>query len=538
MLESLMTAIANLYSASPGPEAPMDVAFEGWLTKHQKIIGSWRGRIGSNWRKRYFKLEGGFLYYSTGPKDNRFKGAICINGASLVDASEEACRKHCFAIETCDGTSWLLDCASGAEMYNWMNAIRTMTSQLAGEEQEIHKDAEQKLLKTMSKMGRTTTIEPLTEDELQRVRKQVEILKTGSDSTKRRAVLSLCSMSDKNEAVVGSLVEMGATSILIREALSSDRSIRKQAAIVVASIAISEAKQSNKIPAEILRAIPALMHLADDEVQMRLHETLTKWGYEEWSIMPTAEYEALRCTSERSVDSEHQAAMRSESIDNQLLAAAQEEAEMIKLLLLGAGESGKSTIFKQMKILHLQGYNREERLEWLTIVQQNLHGAIYNLIEAANNSSSIGWQSEAAKQAAEELLDFDPTQNDEFTQKVFEQIALVWAEPAVVQLAADDNNLSSTSSSASSAFYFLNAVGRIGAEDYEPTVDDVLRARVVTCGITHCEFVMRDYKFHMTDVGGQRTQRKKWIHCFDDVTAILFVAALSEFDQTLHGMKT
>merc|ERR1712216_41101 len=55
MLESLMTAIANLFSASPGPEAPMDVAFEGWLTKHQKIIGSWRGRIGSNWRKRYFK---------------------------------------------------------------------------------------------------------------------------------------------------------------------------------------------------------------------------------------------------------------------------------------------------------------------------------------------------------------------------------------------------------------------------------------------------------------------------------------------------
>jgi len=37
----------------------------------------------------------------------------------------------------------------------------------------------------------------------------------------------------------------------------------------------------------------------------------------------------------------------------------------------------------------------------------------------------------------------------------------------------------------------------------------------------------------MYDVGGQRNERKKWIHCFDDVTAVIFVAALSEYDQKL-----
>lgn len=36
------------------------------------------------------------------------------------------------------------------------------------------------------------------------------------------------------------------------------------------------------------------------------------------------------------------------------------------------------------------------------------------------------------------------------------------------------------------------------------------------------------------DVGGQRSERKKWIHCFEDVTAIIFCVAMSEYDQVLH----
>jgi hypothetical protein len=37
----------------------------------------------------------------------------------------------------------------------------------------------------------------------------------------------------------------------------------------------------------------------------------------------------------------------------------------------------------------------------------------------------------------------------------------------------------------------------------------------------------------MVDVGGQRNERRKWIHCFDDVTAVIFVTSLSEYDQKL-----
>ncbi|KAG6807896.1 hypothetical protein H0H93_000861, partial [Arthromyces matolae] len=44
-------------------------------------------------------------------------------------------------------------------------------------------------------------------------------------------------------------------------------------------------------------------------------------------------------------------------------------------------------------------------------------------------------------------------------------------------------------------------------------------------------------RIHMFDVGGQRSERKKWIHCFESVTSIIFCTALSEYDQVLLEQK-
>jgi G-protein alpha subunit len=44
---------------------------------------------------------------------------------------------------------------------------------------------------------------------------------------------------------------------------------------------------------------------------------------------------------------------------------------------------------------------------------------------------------------------------------------------------------------------------------------------------------MGPLSIHMFDVGGQRSERKKWIHCFEAVTSIIFCVALSEYDQVL-----
>merc|ERR1712190_370433 len=79
----------------------------------------------------------------------------------------------------------------------------------------------------------------------------------------------------------------------------------------------------------------------------------------------------------------------------------------------------------------------------------------------------------------------------------------------------------------------MDNIKRICEDGYIPTVDDILRSRVRTTGVVHEEFQIDDKKFVMYDVGGQRNERKKWIHCFENVTSIIFVAAISEYDQVL-----
>ena len=71
-------------------------------------------------------------------------------------------------------------------------------------------------------------------------------------------------------------------------------------------------------------------------------------------------------------------------------------------------------------------------------------------------------------------------------------------------------------------------------DDYKPSEQDLLRVRYRTTGINEILFKNNVLTFRMFDVGGQRTERKKWIHCFDNVTSVLFVAAVSEYDQGLY----
>ena len=84
-----------------------------------------------------------------------------------------------------------------------------------------------------------------------------------------------------------------------------------------------------------------------------------------------------------------------------------------------------------------------------------------------------------------------------------------------------------------SAAYYLNQLDRIASPHYVPSQQDVLRTRVKTTGIIETQFNFKGLHFKMFDVGGQRSERKKWIHCFEGVTAIIFCVALSGYDLVL-----
>lgn len=80
---------------------------------------------------------------------------------------------------------------------------------------------------------------------------------------------------------------------------------------------------------------------------------------------------------------------------------------------------------------------------------------------------------------------------------------------------------------------YFDSISRIAQPDYIPNDQDILRSRVKTTGITETSFHIGELTYRMYDVGGQRSERKKWIHCFENVTTILFLVAISEYDQLL-----
>jgi len=77
-----------------------------------------------------------------------------------------------------------------------------------------------------------------------------------------------------------------------------------------------------------------------------------------------------------------------------------------------------------------------------------------------------------------------------------------------------------------------------GRENWVPSTEDCVSVRVRTSGIVEEKFVIDKITFNIFDVGGQRAERRKWIHSFDNVTAVIFVTAISEYDQVLFEDRT
>jgi GTPase SAR1 family protein len=223
-------------------------------------------------------------------------------------------------------------------------------------------------------------------------------------------------------------------------------------------------------------------------------------------------------------------------IDQQLLQDRMQDLYTFKILILGAGESGKSTVVKQLKLVHSAKIPQTQLVE----DGNNLH---QNIIDC------FGAISQAAKRFGMEFKNED----DDKTVSALSRYTGPRISP---ELGAALKHLHSNEAFQTvyarraefwvlDAFsYYMHHIDRMLEPDFLPSEEDSLMARVRTTGlvVSHLESKVVKVnpddpafiKFTIVDVGGQRNERKKWIHCFDDVKAVLFVASLAGYNQVMY----
>ncbi|XP_025956029.1 guanine nucleotide-binding protein subunit alpha-14 [Dromaius novaehollandiae] len=218
----------------------------------------------------------------------------------------------------------------------------------------------------------------------------------------------------------------------------------------------------------------------------------------------------------------------SAEIERQLRRDKRDARRELKLLLLGTGESGKSTFIKQMRIIHGSGYTEEDRKGFTKLVYQNIFTAMQAMIRAMD-TLKIQYTSEENEDNAQMIREVEVDKVTVLERKQVEAIKRLWEDPGI-QECYDRRREYQLSDSAK---YYLTDIDRIAMPSFVPTQQDVLRVRVPTTGIIEYPFDLENIIFRMVDVGGQRSERRKWIHCFESVTSIIFLVALSEYDQVL-----
>ncbi|XP_006596024.1 guanine nucleotide-binding protein alpha-2 subunit-like isoform X1 [Glycine soja] len=257
----------------------------------------------------------------------------------------------------------------------------------------------------------------------------------------------------------------------------------------------------------------------------------------------------LLCSRNRRYnDADAEESAQTAEIERRIELETKAEKHIQKLLLLGAGESGKSTIFKQIKLLFQTGFDEAELKSYLPVIHANVYQTIKLLHDgskefAQNDVDSSKYViSNENKEIGEKLSEIGGRLDYPYlTKELAQEIENLWKDPAIQETYARGSELQIPDCTD----YFMENLQRLSDTNYVPTKEDVLYARVRTSGVVEIQFSLCYFDspvgeskksgevYRLFDVGGQRNERRKWIHLFEGVSAVIFCAAISEYDQTL-----
>ncbi|XP_010013278.1 PREDICTED: guanine nucleotide-binding protein subunit alpha-13 [Nestor notabilis] len=183
------------------------------------------------------------------------------------------------------------------------------------------------------------------------------------------------------------------------------------------------------------------------------------------------------------------------------------------------------------------------RMATETVDAEKLIAALLHLVKGvrvlvdAREKLHIPWGDPANQSNGDTMMAFD-TRSVTVVQGMVETAVFLQYLPAIRALWADSGiqhayDRRREFQLGESVKYFLDNLDKLGEQDYLPSQQDILLARKPTKGIHEYDFEIKNVPFKMVDVGGQRSERKRWFECFDSVTSILFLVSSSEFDQVL-----
>jgi guanine nucleotide-binding protein G(i) subunit alpha len=236
------------------------------------------------------------------------------------------------------------------------------------------------------------------------------------------------------------------------------------------------------------------------------------------------------CLKTKEVERQQQQPSAKKSQNNTL-----PQTEPKKLLLLGSGDSGKSTIFRQMKIQHGK-FKEDEKLKYVSVIRGNILKGVKGLVRASL-AFGIQIEEEENRASAENYLELEEakmaTAWQELEEKninVTEDLLKLWNDKGIQEAFERRADFQVDDCIA----YYFTRLRDIGMKNYVPSIEDVVKSRTKTTGIVEIDFMLGNTQVKLVDVGGQRNERKKWKNTFTNVSVLIYVVAISEYDQTCY----